>query len=256
MELRSSNPLLPLGVVLNRNRGGSYLASLLVSGGLYAMFLFLTYYFQLNLRYSPLKSGFAFLPFSAGIIFAAVIAAQLIPRIGPKPLMMTGSAMAAVGLFSLTFISQSSSWLTHVLPGEILLSLGLGWVFVPLSSLALIGVGHHDAGVASAMLNTSQQIGGTLGTSLLSTFFAGAVTSYISGHHAANPQTLPLLASIHGYHVAFYVGVGLLVAAFLVITLFINAGADDLPTEGASLPERQRPDAEVSNSSSHRVRNS
>jgi EmrB/QacA subfamily drug resistance transporter len=235
VESRSANPLLPLRVVLDRNRGGSYLSSLLVGAGLFSMFLFLTYYFQANLGYSPLKSGFAFLPFSAGIIVTAGAVSNILPRTGPKPLMVLGSISAALGLFLFTFITDDSSWLTHVLPGELLMSVGLGLVFVPLSNLALVGVADHDAGVASAMLNTSQQIGGSLGTALLNTFFASAVTAYLADHAtgSANPTQLAHLSSIHGYHVAFYVGFGLLAAAAVVIVVLINAKRDDLPAEPA-----------------------
>ncbi|MCW2522266.1 MAG: transporter [Frankiales bacterium] len=233
VEARTASPLLPLRVVLDRNRGGSYLSSLLVGAGLFSMFLFLTYYFQLNLGYSPLKSGFAFLPFSIGIIVTAGLVSSILPRTGPKPLMVIGSIMAAVGLYLFTFISEDASWLTHVLPGELLMSVGLALVFVPLSSLALIGVADHDAGVASAMLNTSQQIGGSLGTALLNTFYASAVTSYLASHVKvpADVAKLQPLAFIHGYQVAFSIGCGLLVASAVTIIVLINAKRDDLPAE-------------------------
>jgi len=123
--------LLPLRIALDRNRGGSFLASLLVGAGLFAMFLFLTYYFQINLHYSALRSGFAFLPFSAGIIVAAGVASQALPRTGPKPLMLGGMISATAGLALLLTIGQQTAWVTHVLPAEILMSLGLGFVFVP-----------------------------------------------------------------------------------------------------------------------------
>jgi len=235
VETRSANPLLPLRVVLDRNRGGSYLAALLVGGGLFSMFLFLTYYFQVNLGYSPLKSGFAFLPFSAGIIVTAGAVSNILPRTGPKPLMVLGSISATVGLLLFTQISDTSSWLTHVLPGELLMSVGLGLVFVPLSNLALVGVAEHDAGVASAMLNTSQQIGGSLGTALLSTFYASTVSGYLADH-VTSPDDVPRLtplAFIEGYHVAFFIGAGLLGAAAVTIIVLINARRDDLPTEAA-----------------------
>ncbi|MEP6851102.1 MAG: MFS transporter [bacterium] len=236
VELRTTHPLLPMRVVLDRNRGGSYLASLFVGAGLFSMFLFLTYYFQVNLGYSALKSGFAFLPFSAGIIFTAALVSNILPRTGPKPLMVLGSAMAAIGLYTFTFISDTSAWLTHVLPGELLMSVGLALVFVPLSSLALLGVSRHDAGVASAMLNTSQQIGGSLGTALLNTFYASAVTSYLASNlksPADLPQVQPL-AFIHGYHVAFGIGVGLLTAAFITIVVLIKADKDELPADAGA----------------------
>src|SRR5690242_11763346 len=171
-ETRSKNPMLPLRILLDRNRGGSYLVFLFVGAGLFAMFLFLTYYFQVNLGWSPLRSGFAVLPFSAGIIVTAGVVAQLLPRVGPKPLMVVGLAMAVVGMLILTTIGQHTAYWSHVLPAELLMSIGLAGVFIPASSTALFGVGSHDAGVASALLNTSQQIGGSLGTALLNTLFA------------------------------------------------------------------------------------
>lgn len=237
VELRSPHALLPLRIVTDRNRGASFLASLLVGAGLFAMFLFLTYYFQLNLGYSALKSGFAFLPFSAGIILSAGFTSNLLPRIGPKIPMMVGAVLALAGMLWLTQISDSTSWLSHVLPSEVVMSVGLGLIFVPLSSLALYGVGAHDAGVASAMLNTTQQIGGALGTALLNTLYAGAVTTYLTSHladvTAVGQQKVTFLAYIHGYHVAFLVGAGLLFLALVAITVLVRAGKDDLPAEAA-----------------------
>ena len=233
-ETRAKNPMLPLRVVLDRNRGGSYLTFLLVGAGLFAMFLFLTYYFQLNLGYSPLKAGFAFLPFSLGIILTAGVVAQLLPRSGPKPLMIPGLAMAVVGMLLLTQIGQDTSYWTHVFPAMVLMSVGLAGVFIPASSTALIGVGHHDAGVASAVLNTSQQIGGSLGTALLNTLFAGAVTSYFVTHPLASssdPKETSKLAFLHGYHVSFFWGAVILAAALVVAALVINAKKQELPSE-------------------------
>ena len=230
VELRSASPLLPMRVVLERNRGGSYLASLLVFAGLFAMFLFLSYYFQYNLGYSALKSGIAFLPFSAGIIVTSGVVSNLLPRTGPKPLMLIGLAMAAIGLATFTRISDTSSWVTSVLPGELLMSVGLALVIVPLSSLALTGVNDDDAGVASAVLNSSQQVGGSLGTALLNTFYASAVASYLVAHHLA-PSAFNPPAAIHGYHVAFWIGVGLIAAAFVAVLVLVNAGKADITTQ-------------------------
>jgi EmrB/QacA subfamily drug resistance transporter len=238
VELRSSSPLLPLRVILERNRGGTFIASLLVGAALFAMFIFLTYYLQYNLGYSPLKSGFAFLPFSAGVIITAAASAPLLPRVGPRPMMIVGLILAPLGLFSFTFINDHSSWVLHVLPGEILMSVGLALVFIPLSNLALTGVDPDDAGVASAVLNTTQQIGGSLGTALLSTFYATAVSSYLSSHHLPplSPAGFNPAAAIHGYHVAFWIGVGLLVVALIAIAVLVNATKDDLANvDGAPL---------------------
>jgi EmrB/QacA subfamily drug resistance transporter len=235
VELRSPSPLLPMRVVLDRNRGGTYIASLLAFAGLFAMFLFLSYYLQANLGYSALKSGLAVLPFSGGVIVASGAASALVSRTGPKPLMLVGLAMAAGGLATFTAITDTSSWAAVVLPGELLMSVGFALVLVPLSNLALSGVSADDAGVASAVLNSTQQIGGSLGTSLLNTFYASAVASYVAAHHLV-PSVFNPLAAIHGYHVAFWIGVGLIGAAFVAILALVNAGKDDVPTtpSGAS----------------------
>jgi EmrB/QacA subfamily drug resistance transporter len=230
-ERRASNPMLPLRIVADRNRGGSYLIFLLVGAGLFAMFLFLTYYFQLNLGYSPLKAGFAFLPFSAGIVVGAGIVSQLLPRFGPKPLLMVGLAMAVIGMALLLRIGDNTPYWSHVLPSQVILSLGMACVFIPASSTALLGVGGHDAGVASALLNTSQQIGGSLGTALLNTLFAGAVTSYLTSNLQSPSQLQQLLPSafIHGYHVAFFAGAVLLACGWLTALFVVNARRQDVP---------------------------
>jgi MFS family permease len=224
--------MLPLRVVLDRNRGGSFLVFLLVGAGLFAMFLFLTYYFQVNLGYTPLEAGFAFLPFSLGIILTAGFVSYLLPRVGPRILMMPGLAMAVVGMLLLTQVDQDSSYWALVFPSMVIMSIGLAGVFIPAASTSLVGVGSHDAGVASAVLNTSQQIGGSLGTALLNTLFAGAVTAYFADHPPTGPdqgaQILPL-AFIHGYHVAFFWGAVLFAVALVVSVVLITAHKEDIP---------------------------
>jgi MFS family permease len=221
-------------VVLDRNRGGAFLVFTFVGAGLFAMFLFLTYYFQVNLGWSPLRSGFAFLPFSLGVILGAGVVSQILPRTGPKALMVPGLVMAVAGMLWLTTIDQDTPYWSHVLVAELLLSLGMAGVFIPASSTALYGVEPHDAGVASAVLNTSQQIGGSLGTALLNTLFAGAVTAYYTDHPptsaAQGKQMLPL-AFIHGYHVSFFWGAVLLAGALLTAALVVNARKQDVPTD-------------------------
>jgi len=235
-ERRARNPMLPLRVVLDRNRGGSFLVFLLVGAGLFAMFLFLTYYFQVNLGYTPLEAGFAFLPFSLGIILTAGFVSHLLPRVGPRALMLPGLAMAVIGMLLLTRIDQDSSYWALVFPAMAIMSVGLAGVFIPAASTSLVGVESHDAGVASAVLNTSQQIGGSLGTALLNTLFAGAVTAYFVDHPPTSPgqaqQTLPF-AFIHGYHVAFFWGAVLFAGALLVSIVLINAHKEDIPADAA-----------------------
>ncbi|MBD8606325.1 MFS transporter [Aeromicrobium sp. CFBP 8757] len=233
-ERRSAHPLLPLRVALDRNRGGSYLVFLFIGAGLFAMFLFLTFYFQATLGYSPLRSGFAFLPFSLGIIGGAGVISQLLPRFGPKPIMVPGLVSASIGMLLLTQITADTSYWTHVLPPLLLMSIGMAAVFIPASSTALVGVGSHDAGVASALLNTSQQVGGSLGTALLNTLYAGAVTSYLADNVGSGSQRqVASDALLSGYHTAFFWGAMMLVLALVTAVTLINAKKDDIPAEGA-----------------------
>jgi EmrB/QacA subfamily drug resistance transporter len=228
----SRNPLLPLWIVLDRNRGGAYLASLLTGAGLFGAFLFLTFYYQATLGYSPLKAGLATLPVTAGVFIAAGVASQMIPRVGARPLMIVGGATATVALLWFTQIGLHTSYLTHVFPAEILFGLGLGFIFVPLANLALVGVGDHDAGAASATLNATQQVGGSLGAALLNTFFTTAVAAYLTDHlrPGVNLFNVRAEAQVHGYTVAFFWAAVCLFAATLVMTFVVNAGKSDIPT--------------------------
>ena len=166
------------------------------------MFVFLSYYLQSVLHYSALKAGLAFLPFAFGIILAAGASTGLVPRIGPRIPMTVGLLIAAGGLAWLTQIGVHSDFWMHVAPQEILMSVGLGLAFPAFSSTALIRVSDRDAGVASALVNTTQQIGGSLGTALLNTLAATATASYIVAHGAAATQA----GVVHGFAVAFAVG--------------------------------------------------
>jgi EmrB/QacA subfamily drug resistance transporter len=239
VELRSPNPLLPMRIILDRNRGGTYLAGMLFGAGLFGAFLFLTFYLQVVLRYTPLKAGVASLPVTVGVLVAAGIATSLMPRIGAKPLMVTGSAVAAAAMLMLTQISVDSAFMTHVFPAEIILGLGLGLTFVPLANVALVGVDQHDAGAASATLNATQQVGGSLGTALLNTIYTTAITGWVASHgvipyppkdghpvFGPSPQGL-----VHGYIVAFTWGAVLLGAAAVIIVALLKVRKEDL--EGA-----------------------
>ena len=235
IEAKVANPLMPLRVVTERNRGGSYLGSLVVGAGLFSMFLFLGLYLQVILGYSPLKSGFAFLPFTAGIIIFAGIASQLLPKFGPRALMVPGLLAAGTGLLLMTRITPDTSYTTHVLPSLLIMSSGMALVFIPLTSTSLHAVSSHDTGVASAMLNTSQQVGGSLGTALLNTIAATAATSYAATNSALGDR-LPDFAMTHGFVVAFRWSAVLLFVGAIVLFFFINVGKESLvETEGAGL---------------------
>ena len=226
IENRTANPLLPMRVLLERNRGGSYLTSLIVGIGLFAMFLFLGLYLQVVLHYSPVKAGFAFLPFAVGIILTAGVAANLLPKVGPRPLMVPGLLLGAVGLLFLSQITPTSNYWTHVFPAMIMMSVGMALNFIPVASTSLHGVGGRDAGVASALINTSQQVGGSLGTALLNTVATTAATSFIvaNGAHLGNRVTAYGLT--HGYTEAFKVGAGFMVLAAIVVLALIRVGKD------------------------------
>jgi EmrB/QacA subfamily drug resistance transporter len=232
VETKTSHPLLPLRVVRDRNRAGAFLASLLTGAGLFAMFVFLSYYLQSVLGYSALKAGLAFLPFAFGIIVAAGGSTGLVPRIGPRIPMTVGLLVAAGGLAWLTQIGVHGDFWLHVAPQEILMSVGLGIAFPAFSSTALIHVADRDAGVASALVNTTQQIGGSLGTALLNTLAATATASYIVAHGVAATQA----GIVHGFAVAFAVGAGLLLLGAVVSAVFISAGPSEVsPEEGAAV---------------------
>jgi MFS family permease len=221
IETRTQHPLLPMRVLLDRSRGGSYLVQLIVGIGLFGMFLFLSLYLQVVHVYTPLQAGFAFLPFSAGIILTAGLAANLLPKVGPRPLMVPGLLLAATGLLLLSRLTPTSSYATHVLPSMIMMSVGLALVFIPVASTALHAVGGHDAGVASALINTSQQVGGSLGIALLNTV-AASTTTYLASHRVLPPPVKAALT--HGYTQAFLVGAGFLLVAAVLAGVVINIG--------------------------------
>ena len=231
IEKNTAEPLLPPRVFSERNRAGAFLVSLLIGLSLFGMFLFLVYYMQGTLHYSALRSGLAFLPFSAGIAVAAGLASTLLPRIGPRPLMVGGTLAAAAGMVLFTQIKVDSSFVSHVLPAEIVMSLGMGFAFVALSSTALIGVDARDAGVASALVNTTQQVGGSLGTALLNTIAASATVEYIRTHGAGSAAP----GAVHGYTVAFTWALGALVLAAVLSLVLVTKqrppAVEDDPTD-------------------------
>jgi EmrB/QacA subfamily drug resistance transporter len=239
IELRSSHPLLPMRVILDRNRGGAYLSALLIGVGMFGVFLFLTFYLQLTLGYSALETGVAFLPFTVGIIAGAGISAPLLTRVGPRVLMSAGMLLSAVGMVMLTRIGVDTGFWTHVFPAELVISLGMGVAFGPMSNTALVGVADHDAGVASALINTTQQVGGSLGTALLNTIFTSAVAGYITDHQGeiTNPSQLPALqnvATVHSYTIAFWVSAALIGLASVIALVLVKASREQVASTSAT----------------------
>ncbi len=225
IESRSTHPLLPLRILENRNRGGAYLAAFFVGIGLFAMFLFLTYFFQAVLGYTPLQSGLLFLPFSAGVILSAGLASQLLPRFGPRWVTATGFAMAITGMFLLTRMTSTSGYVSDILPSLIIISLGMGLIFVPLSAVSLFAIGNHDAGVASAVLNTSQQIGGSIGIAFLNTIAASATTAFVVANNLQQPTPDALVA---GFTRGFAWGAAILAVAAIIWVALVTMSKKDM----------------------------
>ncbi|SCD70203.1 drug resistance transporter, EmrB/QacA subfamily [Streptomyces sp. BpilaLS-43] len=244
-ESKVRSPLLPLRVLTDRNRGGVYLSLGLAIIAMFGLFLFLTYYLQVVQGFSPVKTGFAFLPMIAGMITGSTqIGARLMTRVPPRLLMGPGFLVAAVGMLLLTQLDIDTSYAGVILPAQLLLGLGMGTAFMPAMSLATHGIEPRDAGVASAMVNTSQQVGGAIGTALLNTIAAGATTAYIADHAAGagDPQLLQLQAMVSGFAAAIWWAVGILVAASAIAVTFINTGRPGTGPTGPAAGSGERAD--------------
>jgi EmrB/QacA subfamily drug resistance transporter len=220
IERRVDHPLLPLRVVADRGRAGAYLAVAIVGAGMFGVFLFLTYYLQQTLGFSPLETGLAFLPMMAVIMPTGAIGqTRLVPRFGTRRLVTLGMALGAIAMLMLTGVTVDSSYATHVLPGLMVMGLGLGLIMAPAMSTATLGVKRQDAGVASAMVNTGQQIGGSIGTALLSTLASSAADTYAAAHRPA--ADLVAQAAVHGYTTAFTWSAGIFAAGALASWLLL-----------------------------------
>jgi EmrB/QacA subfamily drug resistance transporter len=235
IERRVAHPLLPLRVVTDRARGGGFLALGIVGAGMFGVFLFLTYYLQQTLGFSPLGSGLAFLPMVAMIMPAGAIGqTRLLPRFGPRPLVAAGMGLSAAGMLMFTGVTVGSSYATAVLPGLLVIGLGLGLIFAPAMDTATRGVDGPDAGVASALVNTGQQVGGSVGTALLSTLASSAAGAYASTHQAA--ANVAAHAAVHGYTTAFTWAAAVFAVGALLAWLLLPSGAQDEAPDGALEP--------------------
>ncbi|WP_445148582.1 MFS transporter [Baekduia sp. Peel2402] len=233
IQQRVKHPLLPLRVVLDRDRGGAYLAMGLSAIAMFGVFLFLTFYLQQTLGFTPIQTGLAFLPMSFVIMVSATLAqTQLLPRFGARPLLGIGLTLGAVGMVFLTGIGVDSSYWTHVLPGLLIMGIGLGNVFAPAISSATLGVDANDAGVASATVNVMQQVGGSIGTALLSTLAASATTSAITDAGPRATAEVVAQAAVHGYTTAFYWSAAIFAVAAVICTALIRPGVHEPSTVG------------------------
>jgi EmrB/QacA subfamily drug resistance transporter len=216
VESRVAHPLLPPRVIADRTRGGSYLAIGIAGIAMFGVFLFLTYFLQQTKGFSPIQTGLAFLPMPATIIATSTtVNIKLLGRVGPRPLMTLGMTLGAVGMVYLAQLEPGSSYAGHVLPALVVIGLGMGNIFAPAFATATYGVAPHDTGVASAMVNTMQQVGGSIGTALLSSIFASAVTSYATSHRPG--PGFRDAAAVHGYTVAFWVSAAVFAVGAVVV---------------------------------------
>src|SRR5258706_2855993 len=242
-QRRAAHPLLPPRVVLDRNRGGAYLSTFIGTAGLFGTFLFLTYYLQQTLGYSPLVTGFAFLPISGGLIVMANLSTiVLMPRFGPKPLVALGMLAASGGAAWLTQLGPHTGYTTGVLGPLILAGIGLGMVIAAGINTGTFGVASQDAGVAAATVTVGQMLGGSVGTSLLNTIFTSAVASYIAAHLAAariiGRQALTGLALAHGYDTAFWWTAGIFASGAVIAGALLRPG----PLVPTGTPSRAQPE--------------
>jgi EmrB/QacA subfamily drug resistance transporter len=224
IERRVEHPLLPLHIVWDRARGGASTTLLLTGAGVFAVFLFLTYFMQQNLGFSPLKTGLAFLPLTVVLVVTSTtVQTRVIERTGIKPLLLLGMALGGIAMVLFAQLTPTSSYGSAVLPGLLITGLGMGCIFAPAISAATLGVAPNEAGIASAMVNTSQQVGGSIGTSLLSTIYATAVASYLTGH--PHVQGVASAAAVHSDTTAFWWAAAIFALGFLLALLILPGEA-------------------------------
>ena len=252
IETRTSHPITPLRMFANRDRAGSYAVMLALAAALFGMFFFLTLFVQDVLGYSPLKAGFAFLPVTAALIFTAQFASRTLPRFGPKPLMTAGAVLAVVGLAWVSQISVTSGYLDGILGPMMIFGFGMGLLFVPLTIVAVSGVERHESGAASSLLNVMQQVGGSLGLSILVTvfgtasrneaktqvaqFFANATPQLRAQFAQTGQLPAPYAGNVlaHGISSAFLLAVAFAALALVTSALVIRARASEV--DATALP--------------------
>jgi EmrB/QacA subfamily drug resistance transporter len=233
IERRALQPLLPPRVVADRDRGAAFASIGLAAVAVFAAFLFLTYYMQQNLGFSPVLNGAAFLPMTAMVVVSAALAStRLLPRFGPRALIVSGMGLGAAGMLYLTGIGVHSSYATGILPALVVLGLGFGLIFAPAMATATLGVDAQDAGVASATVNANQQIGGSIGLALLSTIAASATSGFLGG--ARPTPALIAAATVHGYTTAFMWSAGIFLLGAIVAVVVFRPGVR--LTEGVAQP--------------------
>ncbi len=230
IQRRIRNPLMPLHVLLDRNRGAAFLSIFLVSVGMFAVFLFLTYYLQVTKGYSAVRTGVAYLPMVGVIVVsAAVVSTLLATRVSPRITVPIGLLLGALGLALMTQIGPNSGYVLHILVPTVILALGMGITFASAPSNSTLGVDAEHAGVASALFNVMQQVGGSVGTALLNTLAASAAAGFVRSH--ATTPGVAGLAAIHSYTVAFWWAAGITAGAAVLCAIVFRSGVPQVDPE-------------------------
>jgi EmrB/QacA subfamily drug resistance transporter len=221
-QRRAAHPLLPLAIVLDRNRGAAYLSVMIAGAGMFGIFLFVTYYLQTSLGYTPMQTGVSFLPMIAMLVLAAQLSTNIfVPRFGPKVMVPFGMALGSLGMVLLTNLDLDSSYAANVLPPLMILGFAMGSIMPASMQTATLGVDRHFAGVASAMVNTSQQVGGSIGTALLNTLAATAAADYVAAHLPATAE-VAAQAAVTSYAVAYWWGAGFFAVGGIIAALLFR----------------------------------
>ena len=224
-ELRSPAPLVPFRIFRLRNLTAANVTSILIGASLFSMFFFVTLYMQQVLGYSPLKAGLSYLPLSATIIISAGVASQLVTRLGAKPVLVGGMVLVAIGLFMFSGVSPDGSYLSDVLPASLVAAAGLGFSFVPVTIASQSGVDKEDAGLASGLINTSQQIGGALGLAVLSTIATTRTEDAMEAARGAQPALPEALTE--GFQAAFAGGAIFALVGVALGLVLLRPGGED-----------------------------
>jgi EmrB/QacA subfamily drug resistance transporter len=237
LEKRVQHPIMSLKIFASRNRAVAFVSMMITPAAMFAMFYFLSLFVQNVMGYSPLKTGFAFLPFTVGMIAGATGSSKLIAKVDPKFITGVGTLLAGLALFMFHQMEAGSvSYWTDVMPWIVVMSLGMGLTFVPMTLVSLHGIPTQDAGSGSGVLNTMQQVGGALGLAVLSTVAAHFTLEKATELGTTNPQT-PILAFAHGATTAFLVGACMIWTASGIVWLLLNVKHEELAADADSHPE-------------------
>jgi predicted MFS family arabinose efflux permease len=234
-ELSTRRPLVPLSIFRIRNVTGANLAQMPIVAGMFSTFFFITLYAQQVLHYSPVKTGLCFLAVPVTIAIAATNVPRLIQKIGFKPILMVGPLFVAAALYWFAQVRVEGNYLHDLLPGFILMGLGMGMNFIAITVAATSGVPPRESGLASGILNTSQQIGGALGLAILTGIATSSATNYIKNLNTKPDKLTPLAAQVQGFHTAFYVGACFMIAASIIAAVVIKQKKSDIDNAAVAM---------------------